>query len=448
MQAVPELGDAGISLFVVDGGALIPLPGARTGSSWVAQNVPAGEYVIRYGNFFYVARGDSLDIGSMDLGRPDQQYVDAGAATFTLASAGLPAWSDLDSMILFSQGANLYGWDPAALTSGPTAGAIPSAFTWDYGALTGAVDAPRLEASKGDTLWAMFLQGQALITTPVPGAAEDGGTANVPFQCNVSAAVAHLTSVTVNAGPNAAAVTFSATPSQSIAVTFPRTQWAARTAEVHPRAVLSGESLYVVAEPGIATASADLISCFNDPRFDNPVSDINRSVTVVNPLPTNWRLLGVAETLFRVSVTLPDAGTWSSAASTYAVSELNQPLTPQVHAPLQLTVQSIPADQLVTAAAAGPLTVSWAPSPGLPAATDYLVSVLRMTKPMGVINRGSIAGALTRGTSFTFPPGTLSLGGIYQVRVRARVTPATEAGPFLERVTSSADAVTNPFLAQ
>jgi hypothetical protein len=446
MTTATELGDAGISLSMSG----TTIPGTRTASTYVVPNVPAGEYVIRYGNSFYVSQTDALDVGFTDLGRPDQQYIDAGAATFTLATAGLPAWNDLDSLLLFSQGANLYGWNPSALTSGPTAGATPTSFTWDYGLLTGGSDAPRLEASKGDTLWALYLQYQPLITTPVPGAAEDGGVLDVPLECNVLTSAAHLTSTTINPGPNAAAGTFTATNSQSLAVTWPRTQWAARATEAHPQASQYYETLYVVVEPANATASADLISCANDTRFGNPVSDVNRSVTVavLDPLPTSWRAFGFATANFRVSTTILDAGVWSATGEMTAQADLNQPLVPQVHPPSQLKVQSIAADQLITAATAGPLTVSWSANAAPPAATDYSVSLVRLTKPMGTIVRTRVAGGVTRGTSFTFPTGILELGGIYQLRVAARITTAAASSPFDGRTTSTAEAISNPFIAQ
>lgn len=445
-QSVSNLGDAGITLFLPDGGAV---PGARTSSAFVAQNVPAGEYTFRWGNSYYVARGDTLDLGFTNLGRPDQQRVDAGAATFTLATAGLPAWSDLDWVLLFSHGGDLYGFNTGALTSGPADGEVPTSFTWDYGALSGRSSAQRIDAAQGDTLWAIHMKNQAVITTPVPGAAEDGGVLDVPFDCQVATSAAHLTSVTINAGPNAAGATFVAPQTRSVALTLPRTQWATRTGEVHPQAVLAGETFYVAAEPtGAATNSADLISCFNDPRFGNPVSDINRSVTVINTLPASWNVLGVGVMNYRVTTQVLDAGTWSSAGSIWAESPLNQPFLPQVHPPTQLTVQSIAAHQLLTAAVAGPLSVTWNANPAAPAATQFSVAVLRITRPAGFTIRTQVASALTRGASFTFPVGTLTAGGIYQLRVRAVVTTSAESGPFLGRTSSFADAISNPFLAQ
>jgi hypothetical protein len=444
-QTVSSLGDAGLTLTTPDGTVL---PGTRTDSSFIVPNVPVGEYFLREGNFFYVGHADTLEVGFNDLGRPNPEWVDAGAATFTLATAGLPAWGDLDAILLFSQGANLYGFDMTALTAGPTAGVVPSAFTWDYGRLEGGTRAGRLDGTKGDTLWAVWLQNQALITTPVAGAADDGGTADVAFACGVSAAVAHVPSLTINAGPNAAAATFTATPSQSIGVTFPRTQWATRVPEGHPLAEQYYEEVYVSAEPAPDTASVDLLYCTNDPRYENPVSDINRSLSVVNPFPASWQVVSTAAIDYRVGKSIADAGTWYATGSASVKLDLNQPLAPQVHPPAQVRVQSIPADQLVTVAAAGPLSVTWQPNAASPAPTEYAVFVLHLTRSNGVTSRTQVAGALTRGTSFTFPAGTLAIGGIYQLRVRARVTTAPEARPYSSRISSTADAITNPFLAQ
>ena len=405
--------------------------------------------MVRFGNNFFVARGDTLELGYIDLGRPNPQYVDAGAATFTLATAGLPAWNDFDTMFLFSHGANLFGFATGSPISGPTAGQVPSSFTWDYGTLGGEDRAQRIDASKGDSLWALYLQSEALVTTPVPGAADDGGTLDVDFSCNVSKAAAQLTSLTINSGPNAAPATFATTPVQSVGIIYPRTQWAARASEVHSQATVGAESLYVFAGPSPGLANAELINCFNFPAFGgNPISDINRSLMVVDRLPTAWRRMGMAQTSYRVIKTVLDAGTWTSTGNAYAEAGLNQPLGPQVHSPIQVRVQGIAADQLVTVAAAMPLTVTWQPSAGLPAATGFSISLLRMTRTNGSTSRPVVARAFSGGNSFSFPAEFITPGAVYQLRVQARVSTASESAPYNGEISSQADAITNPFIAQ
>jgi hypothetical protein len=58
-----------------------------------------------------------------------------------------------------------------------------------------------------------------------------------------------------------------------------------------------------------------------------------------------------------------------------------------------------------------------------------------------------VASALTRGTGFTFPPGVLEPGGIYTVRVTARVVDGPQSAPFSGTLSSSAAALSNHFIA-
>jgi hypothetical protein len=56
--------------------------------------------------------------------------------------------------------------------------------------------------------------------------------------------------------------------------------------------------------------------------------------------------------------------------------------------------------------------------------------------------------ALTRGEVFRFPAGLLVPGDAYAVKVRARVTTALEERPYVVPPSSTAEAISNPFLAQ
>ena len=438
-----------LGLFVRNGSALMELPGTRTANAYTVPNVPVGDYVIRFGATLVESSVDTLDIGFTDLGRLDVDALDAGAATLHLDVTGLPAWGDLDDVQFFSVGANFYGGGVVAQTMGPTAGMVPTAFEYDYGRLAYFDTSPRVEAAKGDRLWLGFLKWEALITTPVPGAADDGGVLDVPLGCNVLRSTATVGGLNVMAGTNTASASFATAPTTSLGVTWPRTQWDARRSEVHPAAITTGESLYYSAEPLPETASADLISCFNDPRFENPVSDVNRSMTVGNPYPASWAVVGSVQNNYRVTRTVADAGSWSATGSVYVKTPLGQPLVPGIHSPSGVTVQSIAASQLVTVASANPLGVSWLAPVGPPNADDYVVQVLRITKDVnGLQSRATVMTAITRNTSFTFPGGVLATGAIYQVRVRARETGAPADRPFSTPLRSTSEAISNPFLAQ
>lgn len=81
-------------------------------------------------------------------------------------------------------------------------------------------------------------------------------------------------------------------------------------------------------------------------------------------------------------------------------------------------------------------------------ATDFQVLMMKISKTNGTTSRTTAAFAQTRDTSFTFPPGLMTPGTVYSVRVRARVTSSTEQKPFATPAGSTAEALTYPFLAQ
>ena len=72
------------------------------------------------------------------------------------------------------------------------------------------------------------------------------------------------------------------------------------------------------------------------------------------------------------------------------------------------------------------------------------MQVLVLTKTNGVQSPAP----RSRAAPLQLSPGTLAVGSIYQLRVRARVSTAPEQTPFIERFSSTADAISNPFLAQ
>ena len=436
------------AVLVRDGGGYQELPGSRGATTYTVPNVPAGTWFARSGTLWVETSGDQLDFGFNDLGRTDVTQIDAGAARLNVTVSGIPAWAAADDVSFFSVGANLYGSATAAFTTPPVAGQVPTSLSLDYGLLAYGDQSPAIDASKGDSLYLSYLHNEALITTPVPGAADDGGTLDRPLSCLVAKSSVSMSNVTITPGTNTVSASFVAAPTRSLGITWPRTQWAALGAEVHPDAITTYESLYYAAEPAPETASGDLVSCFNDVRFENPISDINRSLTVGNPYPTSWGVLGYLSTSYRVSKAVADAGTWSSTGFGSVKVGPGQPLVPGVHPPRAATVQSIGFGSVSIVATASALVVSWMPPATGPVPTDYRVQLVAVVRDSLGIRRSTVAAGLTRGGSFTFPAGLITLGSIYQLRVEARVSAAPESRPLGSRYDSTFQVISNPFLAQ
>lgn len=442
------LGDAGVSLYIANGTTLTELPGTRTADRYTVPNVPAGPYVVRYSRSFFVASTDTFNRGSVDVGRADTRWIDAGAANLTLAVAGLPAWSDGDDLHLFSLGASFYGYGSYGLTSGPTVGMVPTSFSFDYGNTYSTSGAPAVSAAKGDSLYVAYMKNTFVAEDLQPGALEDGGTFALPFTCKVATSGARATNLEVVPGPNAAALTFTATANTPTALKYPRSQFAARELEVHPAAIEFYEELYVVAEPLPNSTSADLVLCSQYPDTSYPLTDLDAQVNVASPFPASWGRTASVDVTYRTGHTFPDAGTWFTRGYVRARAPVGTVVAPGVHSPTNLKVQGVAAMDLTTVSSAGPVVVTWGRSTQPPAATDFLVELVRMSKDSsGSTTRTTVTSALTRDTSFAFPVGFLTPGGVFFVRVSARVTASPEGAPYSLPVDSSATALSNAFIA-
>lgn len=432
-----------VTVFLTDGTSVLQeLPGTDGVDGYTVPDVPAGAYVVRYGNGFLVTSDDSVDLGYEDIGRAGIEQVDAGTATLDLTVTGLPAWNLGDDLMLYSVGAELYANGSWAQTAGPAEGQVPSNFVFDYGALWGT-STPRIDASKGDSLWLAHMRA----FSPAADLQPDGGT--LPITCSKSAATAHLTSLTIEPGTNTAAANFTESSPAMINVSWPRAQWAARATEVHPQAQEYAEQLYVTASPQPWNTSADLVSCLNWPDLSLPLTDVVQTVLVDDPYDSSWARATGGAAYYNVSASVADAGVWSSTAS-LATSNLvaGSAVAPGVHSPADVMLQGNPAATVETAAASSPVAVTWTPSSTAPVATSFSVQLLRMTKPNGTTVRSVVTSASTPGHAFTFPAGSLVAGGIYFVRVRALVQEPNTDAPRFKHTTSYADAMSRPFIAK
>lgn len=430
-----------VSLFVViDGGTAVTWPSTHTDTEVVFANVPVGEYTTRFGVYNIVTSVDVVDWGYPNVGRTDVVLLDAGT-TLTLAVAGLPVWA-YNNMTIYSPGAGLDSTRFATnLTPQPTAGQVPTTLTSDYGTLTTGVSAPAIDASKGDSLYVTYFEQVALTPT----------TDANPFFCDGSKYGGHTTGLTMKPGINAASMTFSQTPSESIGVIFPRTQWVARAPEVHPDAAIVREQFSVSTTPIAGVTGTDLLTCYYIVDSPSDLVDITKSVTLANPYPASWSKLTAAIVTYQVRkmVAGTDGKPWPVEAESQTRIVTGQSSAPGVHAPSALTVQGFAANAVATVAAAAPLSVTWAPSTGSPAPTGYRVILSQLNRRfVDDAGRTTISWVFTHGTSHTFAPGLMVVGKVYSVRVIAEVSTAPEGQPFNGTLSSSATALTNPFIAQ
>ncbi|MFZ5445246.1 MAG: hypothetical protein ACOZQL_34970 [Myxococcota bacterium] len=383
-----------------DGGSLV---GELDGERWRFGLIPAGPWVFRSGSFFYASSLSSVDLGATSPGRDDVQLVDAGTVSVRLAVTGLEPWTSGDELLFLSLGAGLDARGVHALTAPPTEGAVPAELTFDYGALAGT-QTPRVSAAAGDVLRLVQLE------------AIDAGDA----RCLVAGPAATLAAFELDAGLSAsfsrAPTTERASPDGGVfALTL-----------VHPFAAYAGSRWSAFAEAFAGAPEATIVEC-----------DALVKVGASDPWPASWARATRVESAWLVTRLLPDQREWTVRATATRRGAAG------VLPPANLRVDGVAAVDLFTHLADVGLQVDWAAPDGV-APTDYEVLVVRL----GGGAESLVARAVTRQRTFFFPAGTLERGAAHAVKVRARLTTAEESKPLEGPVLSTAEAVTNPFLAQ
>jgi hypothetical protein len=451
--------DAGVQLFSFASGSYVPLPLEQVGNAFTGSHLPSGDLYIKFRRSWYVTQASEVDLGRYFLGRPDVEQIDAGAVTLSLATAGLGTWSATDRLEFFSEGANAYGINTAsnesAWRSGPATNASATSFGFDYGKLSAATSFPKIDSTKGDTLWALWMKETALIQTPVPSELEDGGTEiiQVPFLCSTAAAGAHQLGLNVIAPVTAAALNFSSTPTVMVGVTLPRDQWFALAPTAHATGEATLETLSIGPLPGgIKTGYPDLVTCQNAPLLDNPSGNINRSLTLANPFPSSWPVS--SEYVVRLSSRnrIPDGGTYIARGYFGGIGLAGQPMLPRLEPVSELKIQGTSGNSISEVAASSQLEVTWAAPKKGTTPTVYQVAIENIVPKGGLFERQTIAFATTPNTSFAFPKDTLVVGLVYSISVTAIVVQHdVQKAPtsiFEEPSYLFMDAFTNAFLAR
>ncbi len=438
VSVVNTLPSTTFNLYVMNGEVFTELPGTLTATAFTVPHVPLGEYAVKVGATYYVAHEDTLDLGTNQPGRGDVRLIDAGTATWELLLSGLGPSTNFDGLQFASAGAGLQTRDygPAWLMSSEVNGT--SRLLLDYGLLLNAPSqqTPAIDSTQGDVLVALQMRG-------IPPT--DGG--RVPA-CSSAVQAATANDVTIQPGANTTSLQFLPGEQTNTTMRLPRLIWSQRASESHTQAIMVDDFLNLEVHFPDAGRVADLVECWGGVYLNQLPGDLYEVLSVTNPFPSTWGKATYGQATYRIFKQIPDAGSWAVYATSEVWVDSSQEVVPGVHAPAQLAVQGIPADVMGAVNVREPLVVTWVPR-GEPAPADYFVSLVRMKRDENFnVTRTSVASALTRNTSFTFPAASVEAGAVYFVRVLAQVHSAPERAPHSSAISSETSAISNPFVAR
>jgi hypothetical protein len=378
-----------------------------TSGTFSVSNVPAGEYLLRYGSYSHVTGSDTFDLSYDTQGRVDGQTASSGtylSTTFT----GLNPTQASDSIQVYIP--NLGCWTARPVPIGV------SGFTDNIPWSTpGGWTCSLLDASK-DNLY--FLQH---VTTRISGkdvqvAKKYSGPLHVTMSnLGTQSVSSPMTDLTLN---------------KVVRANLKGASFAALLTAVNPSASSTYSDFAVSAisdasERGFYGASGDFLESYNAPPLS---SDLDLGdVQYGNPFSNTITFAQYVQQS-KMSYIAPGATSAKDFFGYIAVYTTKLPTASEGIAPLvspvvNARIQGTTLFSAQTINTRSPLLTWDAPAVGT--ATAYYVSVTGLTNSSGATVQSSFQGFYTTKNSLQLPVGTLLAGGTYCFRIRAYYMPGT-----------------------
>jgi hypothetical protein len=397
----------------IGAGGASPMYISGTGTAsgtFTIPGVPAGEYMFRINNTFFVTQVRALDLDYPTTGRPDGVPATIDPTTVTLDFTNLDTWQMSDQIDLVSTNGGVeipnieyYGMNPPQLGATTLTGLSLNYYLFSQAP---SYRTPMIDATQGDR--ALVLQrrfnsdggtGDTFIVrsaTPAPFTMSDGQTSSVTGA-------------------------FVSPPQQTVTFDVRQADFAALGPQLNPPV----QSVMFVAFYGgpvnPATLDADIFAELGY-QYAVPPSTVGPSFTFGNPFPSGWGTSAIVLYQAAVQRTLPGASVPLSQSS-YVRSHLplaaftSGPVQPQLGPVGTPRVNGLDlfADQVGVGTAPN---FSWtAPTLGTP--SRYRVTVSRLAMQQGQVYVAAQQRYETTGTSLALPPASLVAGQAYVVTLGA-----------------------------
>lgn len=408
-----DLSDALIEVLVDDGaGGFLRLPGAGLADgTFTVADVPAGSYMLRVGNQYFVTSRSSIDLGHSRLGR-------AGAASATISPTRLrwlvdqlDAWQVDDRLDFFAPnaGASFIDLEDETATP-PLESDVSIAMGVDF---TDAIEPKLVDAAAGDVGYLLHISFRgadpALVLTQIfqPG----------PFTM-VDGQRTRLTGSFADVALD-----------RSVEIDLRTSDFAALTADLSAGTAFSQQASFHLYTSPFAIDRGDLGFIALAEYFAPDLEDRTVSIDYGHPFPADWTPYALADffVFSAISEEPFTVGVGVIGAIDTVEGLSDQPITVRLGPVENPTVDGADATQPATAGSA-PL-IAWDP-PATGTAEIYRVLVHQVTDatPRGPV----IASFTTPDTSVRIPDGVLTPGQTYFIEIDAEFNPDVDlvSAPF------------------
>ncbi|NTX50616.1 hypothetical protein [Myxococcus sp. CA039A] len=459
-EQAEELSTDPPELLVPQGETYSGREGAAVPGGWEFQDVPAGQYFLRFhdgrgARVQFLTDARHVELGPNRLGRPDARYFVEDWAPAQVDLQGLAPWVAPEGLVHL--GAHLQFNSPQVGAAGWLLfdeflrADETSVVTDDVEALIVTADGvPHLEAARGDRLYvnqlSPFRVGTAPDGTPLEYAALDRSRELPPFD--------HVPNYGT---PLSISGTLQPVLMRQFGLDWRLSEFARMARDIHPGMTPRQSILEIhpaahgLAPDGWVGYSGELLSLYAPL---GATYDIQGPVKFGIPYPSSWGIVGAVTNIFHARLPIPD-GSSDLAFITGSLTTLASfdefragPVRPKLSPPQSLTLDGAPANESRHLSTLSPV-VAWAP-PALGTPNVYQLLIRRYIKrSRSWETLGSIYVPGTT-TAVRLPPGSLEPEGIYFMRIRAVDAPMFDVGRHsvetLEALPNhSADAITSLF---
>lgn len=390
-------------------------------------DAPPGTYLLKDSSIQYILTSSRmLDLSRRRFGRPDRggdlvQSPSGHPADINVSGLEPARASPFSTSLHFTsldieESGSFFLTSP--LAPGQTSVVDPTA---EYSSEWGSI--PRFSPAQGTTAWVL----QRTVRE-----AETPADATEPWRYRTIVRSAALEPFSFDGEVFRIQATLQPTPQQQVRFDLRRDEFAAQREDSATGS--SSASLSVLLYPwlnhprdGSIDFSTSSLLFFSPPR-NEPQTPLVRELSFGNPYPSPWEPLALFSLSYGFTITNHDASRSLPAAESFVVFEplsslSADPVRPRVSLPRDIRVDGVPAQTARILGSATPV-VSWAP-PTLGPVTGYMVVIQHYPASASVLRTVAriYTGPDPDDRSVRVPPGVLSSGNEYFVRVSAIYAP-------------------------
>ncbi len=407
----PNLSTSTIGAWVTEDGGLVYRAGTgNPNGTFVVQDVPQGQYLLRLNTQFYVTSTRALNLDYDVAGRPNAAPATIDPTDLTFSVTGLNSWGEYDylSFTSFNAGqSDMVGFEQYG-TNVPTIGVTGYIGTINYFLYSNAYGTSMIDSTQGDVAYLV----------------QHAFSFDAGIGIGAAARVLEVTGLAMQDGqPRTVSGNAVAVPTTSFSYDYRATDYQAAAAQLNTgtqRLFLAGLYQTPFARQTTTDAFAEVLNWYAYEPAAPPTS-----LLVGLPFGASWTTVAYAGYRVPQQRSLPGTTTAQAYSSQFISFTTLQAFTTQPVQPVlgpAVTPRINNADLLLDQTGVGLTpTITWG-APTLGTVQRYRLTVDRLAVSQGATRIAAQNTIDTPNTSFTFVPGMLIAGQTYVITLMAYTT--------------------------